>query len=90
MRRIPFVAISIGFVWRREICLGIIYNPILNEFYSARVGHGAHMNDKPIKCSRVESLDDACIGHEISFIHVEKHRQRNAKQVVVFGSAAQG
>lgn len=90
VRRIPFVAISVGFVWRKEICIGIVYNPILNEFYSARVGNGAHLNDKPIECSRVESVDDACIGQEISFIHVEKHRQRNVKQVVAFGSAAQG
>lgn len=90
VRRIPFVAISVGFVWRKEICIGIIYNPILNEFYSTRAGNGAHLNDNPIECSRVESLDDACIGHEISFIRVEKHRQRNVKQVVAFGSAAQG
>lgn len=90
VRRIPFVAVSVAFVWRNEICLGIVYNPILNEFYAARAGHGAQLNDTPIESGSVETLEDACIGHEISFIRIEKYRQRNVRQVTAFGSVAQG
>lgn len=90
IRRIPFVAISVGFVWKYEICIGIIYNPILNEFYSARIGTGAFLNGKQIHCTKIEKLEDACIGHEVSFLGVEKHRDRNVKQVIGFASAAQG
>lgn len=90
IRRIPFVAISVAFVYKKEICLGIVYNPVLNEFYSARVGTGAFLNGKPIRCSGIEHLKDACIGHEVSFIGVQKYRERNLKQVTAFASAAQG
>lgn len=90
VQRIPLIAISVAFVLRKEICVGIIYNPILNEFYAARLGTGATLNGKPIHCSNVEHLCDATLGHEVSFIHVEKHRERNVKQVVRMASAASG
>lgn len=90
IRRIPFVAISVAFVYKKEICIGCVYNPILDEFYTARLGGGAFLNGKPIQCSKIEKLEQACIGHEISFIRVQKHRERNIKQVMAFASAAQG
>ena len=79
-----------AFVLRQEIAFGVIYNPILNEFYTTRLGAGAFLNEKPIHCTNVEQLDDATLGHEVSFLRVEKHRQRNSKQVLKFASAAQG
>lgn len=90
IQRIPFVAISVAFVWKKEICSGIIYNPILDEFYTARLGGGAFLNKKLIHCSNVETIDKATLGHEISLIRAEKYRDRNIKQVIAFASAAQG
>lgn len=90
IQRIPFVAISVAFVWKREICTGIVYNPVLNELCSARVGNGAFLNGKRIYCSKIEKIENATLGHEVSFIRVEKHRERNAKQILAFASAAQG
>lgn len=84
------MAISVAFVFKKEICFGVIYNPILNEFYEARVGNGAFLNAKPIRCSSIEKLEDATIGHEVSFIRVQKYRERNLKQVTAFASAAHG
>ena len=42
MHGIPFFAISIGLVVKKEIIAGVIYNPILNEFFWAHKGmvHG--------------------------------------------------
>lgn len=90
VQRIPFVAISVAFVCNKEICFGITFNPILNEFYEARVGNGAFLNGKPIRCSNIEQLKDATIGHEVSLIRVEKYRERNLKQVTAFASASHG
>lgn len=90
VQRIPFVAISVAFVCKKEICFGITYNPILNEFYEARLGHGAFLNGKPIRCSNIDQLKDATIGHEVSLIRVEKYRERNLKQVTAFASASHG
>lgn len=90
VQRIPFVAISVAFAWKKEICFGITYNPILNEFYEARLGNGAFLNGKPIRCSSIAQLKDATIGHEVSFIRVEKYRERNLKQVTAFATASHG
>lgn len=90
VQRIPLVAISVAFVWKKETVIGIIYNPILESFYSARYGKGAFLNGKSISCSKVDALEDANIGQEISFIRIEKHRERNIKQVTAFGSAVKG
>lgn len=75
---------------KKEICAGVIYNPIIDDFYEARLGQGAFLNGKKISCSSVEKLEDATIGHEISFMRLEKHRERNQKQVLAFGAACQG
>lgn len=90
VRRIPLIAISVAFVVQKEICFGFIYNPILDEFYSARLGRGAFLNGKPIQCTNVEKLEEATLGHEVSFIRVEKHRERNTKQVIKMASSVQG
>lgn len=89
-QRIPFVAISIAFVWKREICIGIVYNPVLREFYSARLGCGSFMNGKRIQCSQIEAIEEATLGHEVSFIRLEKYRDRNVKLVKAFASASKG
>jgi hypothetical protein len=31
--RIPFCAVSIGFAIKKEIVVGVIYNPIINEMF---------------------------------------------------------
>lgn len=79
-----------AFVWKKVICIGIIYNPIINDFYSVRLGGGSFLNDKTIHCSDVETIEKATLGHEVSFIRAEKYRDRNIKQVIAFASAAQG
>lgn len=53
---IPFIGISIGFVLRKIIAIGIVYNPLMNELYRGRKGNGAFLNDKPISCSQTETV----------------------------------
>ncbi|RKP37819.1 putative inositol-1-monophosphatase [Dimargaris cristalligena] len=43
-QRFPFVAISIALAYRKELVVGVVYNPVLDELYSARQGHGAWLN----------------------------------------------
>lgn len=90
IRHIPFIAISVAFVWKKQICIGVVYNPILSDFYSARLGNGAYLNGKQIHCNKVKKFEDATLGHEVLFIRVPKHREQNSKQVLTFASAAQG
>jgi myo-inositol-1(or 4)-monophosphatase len=40
----PFVAVSIGLTINKIPTIGVVFNPLLNELYSAAKGHGAYLN----------------------------------------------
>lgn len=56
VRKMPITCISVGLVVNKEQVIGIVYNPFLNELYSAIKGHGAYLNSKRIFCSGVEGI----------------------------------
>lgn len=41
----PFVAVSIGLTINKIPVVGVVYNPLLNELYSAAKGQGAYLNE---------------------------------------------
>jgi myo-inositol-1(or 4)-monophosphatase len=45
---LPIFSVSIGYVFRGEVQLGVVYNPISDEMFSARRGKGAWLNEQPI------------------------------------------
>jgi myo-inositol-1(or 4)-monophosphatase len=57
----PVFAVSIGLVHRGEGLVGVIYDPILDELYTAGAGRGAQLGQRPIAVSQVESLDSALL-----------------------------
>lgn len=59
---IPIVAIVIARMFKEEITDGIIFNPILNEFYWASKGKGAWCNNKRLRVSKRKNLIDCIIG----------------------------
>lgn len=52
INRIPHCCISVGLTINKELVVGIVYNPIANELYSAWKGHGAYLNGQPIEVSK--------------------------------------
>lgn len=65
--RIPTFCVSIGVAIQDEagddeVQAGVIYAPMLDEFYSAARGHGARLNGRPIHVSAVETLADVTLG----------------------------
>jgi len=54
--RFPFWCVSIAFEFKGQVVLGAIYNPNLNELFTARKGRGAWLNGKKIKVSSQTSL----------------------------------
>jgi len=53
----------------RPVC-GVVYNPIAEEFYSARSGAGAHRNGVPIHVGARDVLEDAAmLGDRTQFTH---------------------
>jgi len=60
-KHIPHFAVSIGVVENRRTVAGAIYNPILDEMFTARRGYGAYMNGRRIKASSATALRNAAI-----------------------------
>ena len=64
---IPHVGIVIGKIVNDEITDGIIYNPIMNEFYWASNGKGAWCNNKRLRVSKRSDLSNSLIGTAAPF-----------------------
>lgn len=58
---VPFVAVSVGIITDSETKYGVVYNPILDELYSAETGKGAFCNGSPLKVSDNASLINSLV-----------------------------
>ena len=58
---VPFVAVSVGVITDSETKYGVVYNPILDELYSAETGKGAFCNGSPLKVSDNASLINSLV-----------------------------
>lgn len=55
----PFFSVSIALMENKELRLGVIYAPFLDELYTAEKGEGAFLNGERIKVSEVEKIQGA-------------------------------
>ncbi|MFQ5514650.1 MAG: inositol monophosphatase family protein [Myxococcota bacterium] len=85
----PHFAVSIG-VERRGIReLGVIFDPLKNELFTARRGAGAHLNGQPIQVSRIDRLDAALLATGFGY-DVHRSRDDNLNHFSAFVKCAQG
>jgi myo-inositol-1(or 4)-monophosphatase len=61
LHHIPHFAISIGYYHRGQPIAGVIYNPVLDELYSAVAGHGAWRGLERQYVSSKPRLDDIVV-----------------------------
>ena len=64
---IPHVAIVIAKMINNEITDGVVYNPMLNEFYWASLGKGSWCNNKRLRVSKRHELTNCLVGTGIPF-----------------------
>jgi myo-inositol-1(or 4)-monophosphatase len=57
----PCFCVSMALACRNELLLGVIYNPVYNELYTAARGEGATFNGKRIHCSKIDSLKNSLL-----------------------------
>jgi myo-inositol-1(or 4)-monophosphatase len=57
----PCFCVSIAVEHAGEIILGVIYNPVLSEMFSARREHGTRLNGKRLSVSRTQRLTDSLL-----------------------------
>ncbi len=58
---VPHFVVSIALVENGEPVLGILYNPVTYEMFSAVKGAGAKLNEKSIKCFAKDNLNQMVI-----------------------------
>jgi myo-inositol-1(or 4)-monophosphatase len=58
---VPLFAISVALERDGEIVAGVIYNPALNELYTAEKGKGAFLNDRRLRVANRRTLQDCIV-----------------------------
>ncbi len=61
VKRIPCFAVSIGVLLGGKTVAGAIYNPLLDEMFTAKKGNGAYLNGRSIHVSDAKSLRNAAL-----------------------------
>ena len=61
VNQVPHTCISVGVYKDKKPYIGIVYNPILNEFYEAEIGKGAFLNGNRIETSKENDFQKALI-----------------------------
>ena len=59
---IPLFAVSIALERQGQLVAGVVYNPAMDELYTAERGGGAFMNDRRLRVAARTKLSDAVIG----------------------------
>jgi len=63
----PHFAISIAVKKGDKMEIGLVYDPIRNELFTAARGQGAHMNNRRIRVSACKKIENALIGTGFPF-----------------------
>jgi myo-inositol-1(or 4)-monophosphatase len=66
----PQYCVSIGLLHKGKPTQAVIYDPNRNELFTATKGVGAYLNDRRIRVSRTDKLEDALMGTGFPFREV--------------------
>lgn len=62
----PYFSVSIALAYKRQIILGVVFNPIIDELYLAEKGRGAYLNNKRVSVSNKNNIKDALLASAYS------------------------
>ena len=85
---IPVFAISIALERQGQIVAGVVYNPAMDELYTAERGGGAFMNDRRLRVAARGKLSDAVVGTGIPHLGRGHHGQALIELKNVMGETA--
>jgi len=58
---IPIFSVSIAYAEECKVRLGVVYDPLRDECFSAELGKGAWLNGQPIQVSKTRELDQSLL-----------------------------
>jgi myo-inositol-1(or 4)-monophosphatase len=76
---VPHYCVSLALERNGELLVGAVYDPVLEECFTAAIGQGARLNGQPIQPSNVSLLSEA-----LAAVGFPPHAQRNAGDVTMF------
>jgi myo-inositol-1(or 4)-monophosphatase len=85
---IPSFAVSIGLERQGVLVAGVIYNPAMDELYTAERGGGAFLNDRRMRVAARRKLTDCVIGTGIPHLGRGHHGQALLDLKNVMGEAS--
>lgn len=57
----PVFCVSIGLERNGEVVLGVVYDPMREELFTAERGGGATLNNRPVHISKIQDLSDSIL-----------------------------
>ena len=75
----PQFAVSIAVTFKGKVQHGVIYDPVRQELFTASRGKGAQMNDRRMRVSKRNNLEECLLGtgfpHRLSAEKIEAHNR---------------
>lgn len=90
IRNNPITGISLGFLIDKEIMIGIVYNPIHNQLFTAIKGRGAFLNGTRIFTRKTTEIDLAVVGLEVTLARRDGLYEKNVQRLQAVVKKAQG
>jgi myo-inositol-1(or 4)-monophosphatase len=95
--QVPFFAVSIAFVVGQTLQLGVVFNPLSGELFTARAAAGSMLNGQPIHVSRDKRVGESLLATGFPYERVDGFEAmarrfvrclKEARGIRRFGSAA--
>ena len=67
LHQLPIYAVSIALSYKKQLQVGVIYDPSRIDLFTASRGEGAYLNEKRIRVSKRDKLIDSLIGTGFPF-----------------------
>jgi len=84
-----YFGVSIALLQREDIIAGVVYNPNLNEMFTAVKGEGAYLNESKIHVSEIESLDQSLLSTGFPYDRSSEAFSRSIKNFACLLRASQ-
>ncbi|MDP8261720.1 MAG: inositol monophosphatase family protein [Candidatus Ancaeobacter aquaticus] len=69
----PVYCVSIALEYKNKIILGLVYNPVMEEYFYAESGHGAYLNNKKIQVSHIKHIERALLVTGFPYVIRKNH-----------------
>ncbi|NPV57293.1 MAG: inositol monophosphatase [Anaerolineae bacterium] len=86
---VPIFAVSIAYGECNQMQLGVIYDPMRDECFSARRGQGAWLNGQPIRVARASDLNRALLVTGFPY-NIRERQETNLRNYEYFSLHSQG